>query len=359
MTMTDNPCTAFIDNEHSGGTHHCVLGAGHRDPEFGADHAGPVDDRGVRYRWSDDAVGAVPHQDTTPAAEPDNELLEHVGWWCWRGDNHGHLATTACRSDNVPIHVPADWADEMRAVIQRIEDGDDEQPPAVPASSPLPDQTLRDRIADVLAKADGWTWTPDFDRTLSPVWQGYLKRADAVLAVLPPADRAAVLLEAAEVSARFVSDCQTCAVELEVARELRRLAAETQQSEPDDTDLTEGDIDRLMAAGVPVQIVTAPPATHGAEAQQPGTETRHTCHDQKSAPGHDWECQWCSTLPDNIAPAVPMQPAADGGGEEADGPRAVCVCGHTRGEHARVSGRLLCDECDGLSPDACKEFEAL
>lgn len=56
----------------------------------------------------------------------DNPELVHVGWWCWRGDNHGHLATTACRSDNVPIHVPAEWADEMRAVIQRIEDGDDE-----------------------------------------------------------------------------------------------------------------------------------------------------------------------------------------------------------------------------------------
>jgi hypothetical protein len=32
----------------------------------------------------------------------------------------------------------------------------------------------------------------------------------------------------------------------------------------DDTDLTEADIDRMMAAGVPVQIVTAPPQTHAA-----------------------------------------------------------------------------------------------
>ncbi|WP_370743402.1 hypothetical protein, partial [Streptomyces sp. LUP47B] len=31
---------------------------------------------------------------------------------------------------------------------------------------------------------------------------------------------------------------------------------------------------------------------------------------------------------------------------EADNPRTVCVCGHTRGEHLRVSGRLLCDACD-------------
>jgi hypothetical protein len=37
-------------------------------------------------------------------------------------------------------------------------------------------------------------------------------------------------------------------------------------------------------------------------------EPRHTCHDQKSAPGHDWECQWCSTLPDDIGPAAAQQP---------------------------------------------------
>ncbi|GAA1431748.1 hypothetical protein GCM10009601_51360 [Streptomyces thermospinosisporus] len=52
--------------------------------------------------------------------------LVHVGWWCWRGGNHGHLAAMACRSDNVPIHVPAEWEDDMRAVIQRLEDEDDE-----------------------------------------------------------------------------------------------------------------------------------------------------------------------------------------------------------------------------------------
>src|SRR5690606_8846140 len=52
--------------------------------------------------------------------------LVHVGWWCWRGGNHGHLAAMACRSDNGPIHVPAEWEDDMRAVIQRLEDEDDE-----------------------------------------------------------------------------------------------------------------------------------------------------------------------------------------------------------------------------------------
>lgn len=72
----------------------------------------------------------------------DDEQLTHVGWWCWRGDNHGHLATTACRSDNVPIHVPAEWADDMRAVIQRIEDGDEDDAPAAAAGvAPATDQT--------------------------------------------------------------------------------------------------------------------------------------------------------------------------------------------------------------------------
>jgi hypothetical protein len=33
---------------------------------------------------------------------------------------------------------------------------------------------------------------------------------------------------------------------------------------PDDTDLSEADVDRMMAAGTPVQIVTAPPSTYGA-----------------------------------------------------------------------------------------------
>ena len=60
-------------------------------------------------------------------AEETPDRLAHVGWWCWRGDNHGHLTTTPCRSDNVPLHAPTEWADDMRAVIQRIEDGDDEE----------------------------------------------------------------------------------------------------------------------------------------------------------------------------------------------------------------------------------------
>ena len=63
------------------------------------------------------------------------------------------------------------------------------------------------------------------------------------------------------------------------------------------------------------------------------------------------------TFPDcGVDVLIPQQPD-----EEAHGPRTVCICGHTRGEHLRVSGRLLCDECVPDSTDnlVCKEFEAL
>ncbi|MFI1928310.1 hypothetical protein [Streptomyces sp. NPDC020377] len=111
---------------------------------------------------------------------PPSEPLPQVGWWCWRGDNHGHLATQPCRSDNVPIHAPAEWADEMRAVIQRVEDGDEDEPaPAVPSAAAPPTQAaLLDSIAGAV-------------RSVLPMSSSLTHDvvADAVLAVLP--DRAA------------------------------------------------------------------------------------------------------------------------------------------------------------------------
>ena len=86
-----------------------------------------------------------------------DEQLAQVGWWCWRGDNHGHLATAPCRSDNVPIHVPVEWAGEMREVIQRIEDGDGEDGPAASAvvavAAPPTGQTA-EAAAPVKQRAD-------------------------------------------------------------------------------------------------------------------------------------------------------------------------------------------------------------
>jgi hypothetical protein len=58
-----------------------------------------------------------------PTAESDEEqpsVLVQVGWYCWRC--HG-IVTQACRSDNVPIHVPSDWEQEMaREISEREED---------------------------------------------------------------------------------------------------------------------------------------------------------------------------------------------------------------------------------------------
>jgi len=65
---------------------------------------------------------AVGQQDATQPTTDETEHLVHVGWWCWRGNDHGHLADMACRSDNVPIHVPTEWAAEMRAVIEHLTD---------------------------------------------------------------------------------------------------------------------------------------------------------------------------------------------------------------------------------------------
>ncbi|WP_354596109.1 hypothetical protein R1Y80_00905 [Streptomyces sp. JL1001] len=71
--------------------------------------------------------------------------------------------------------------------------------------APADRAATRDRIADALAAADGWEWGPGHDSLTSSVIGRYLRRADAVLAVLadgaaagvqPPtttADRAAAL----------------------------------------------------------------------------------------------------------------------------------------------------------------------
>ncbi|WP_075737501.1 hypothetical protein [Streptomyces acidiscabies] len=65
------------------------------------------------------------------------------------------------------------------------------------AAAPAPSadrSALRDRIADVLAEADGWVWATERDKARSSTYRGYQSRAEAVLAVLPePADRAAAV----------------------------------------------------------------------------------------------------------------------------------------------------------------------
>ncbi|MBB1252893.1 hypothetical protein H3146_05865 [Streptomyces sp. OF3] len=87
-------------------------------------------------------------------------------------------------------------ADAVIAVLPTFVLRSDEQPPT-------DRDDVRDRIADALAAADGWTWVDGFDKTKSPSYQRYLAQADALLTALPDvaalpenAGRAAVLREA-------------------------------------------------------------------------------------------------------------------------------------------------------------------
>ncbi|MDX5526150.1 hypothetical protein PV677_36385 [Streptomyces sp. DE06-01C] len=56
--------------------------------------------------------------DTTDEPAEPLASLGQVGWYCWRC--HGIVAQ-ACRSDNVPVHVPADWQEEMTREIAEQE----------------------------------------------------------------------------------------------------------------------------------------------------------------------------------------------------------------------------------------------
>lgn len=47
--------------------------------------------------------------------------LVQVGWYCWRCHK---INATACRSDAVPIHVPAEWAEDMEIEIAKRENAD-------------------------------------------------------------------------------------------------------------------------------------------------------------------------------------------------------------------------------------------
>jgi hypothetical protein len=173
--------------------------------------------------------------------------------------------------------MPWDEAEELLAAY-------DASRAAVP-SAPADRAALRDLAADALADAEGWQWAPGYDKAQSPTYQHYLRQADAVLAVLPePAARAVILREAADIADRFNSDCQNCAVELEVATKLRRMADEAQQPEtqaevvhacpPDGSGLTPCcgrtpfELPRTDRMSADPTLVTCQPAA----ASQPGKE---------------------------------------------------------------------------------------
>lgn len=113
------------------------------------------------------------------------------------GTKHYNQGTTTVLEDEL---TAAD-AHEIRAMLDAVYPvaSVDEQPPV--------DQALRDRIADILATADGWTWVDGYDRTKSPTYQGYQQRADTVLAVLAPVDRAAVLTDSEAQPTALCAEC--------------------------------------------------------------------------------------------------------------------------------------------------------
>jgi hypothetical protein len=119
------------------------------------------------------------------------------------------------------------------------------------------------------------------------------KIAAALDGYSPPSDRAAILCEVegvvrAEIHACGYSldaGCEFCNGVTTVLEKVRRLAD--------------------AASG---------PGQADGETQQDETqaepEPRHTCLDQTTAPGRDWDCQYCSTLPESIdvTPAAVSQP---------------------------------------------------
>jgi hypothetical protein len=135
----------------------------------------------------------------------------------------------------------------------------------VSAVAPATDRAaLRDRIADVLANADGWKWAPGF-KAHSPTWHGYQTRADAVLAVLPASvDRATVLEEAADF-VRGLLLTRTSITTAGLEAELRRMAAE---SVPADAGRAGG---KTQAVRCSVAVLDRPHGPHPWE-PQPGMQ---------------------------------------------------------------------------------------
>ncbi|MFI5473164.1 hypothetical protein ACIA6D_23355 [Streptomyces cacaoi] len=304
----------------------------------------------------------------SPAPQPAEEPLTHVGWWCWRGDNHGHLATTPCRSDNVPLHAPADWADEMRAVIQRIEDGDeDETTPAVSPSAVVSADraTLRDRIAEALAErfSPGGSVTrgmrvidpddeddPDPARRVLPI-----EAADAVLAVLPEqADRAAEVERLREEHATWRKLGkrnleQAFEENARLRAELRRVAAEEQPAETQDGGaLMRAHVALAAQAGRDQRAVARVRQLHDALA----AETALTSPDDEITRGA--AARKIARALDGDRPAVGEQP-------DTQTREALCRCGHGSAYHDVKYGgprcRLCPDHGDGawahaFAPDA-------
>jgi hypothetical protein len=92
---------------------------------------------------------------------------------------------------------------------------------------------------------------------------------------------------------RWWYDCSACgttsgpfADQETATSDVGQHAAERHQPEPDDTDLTEADVDRMMADGTPVQIVAGPTAAGG----QSWTAEQHAGHGSPCETRSDGTC---------------------------------------------------------------------
>ncbi len=219
--------------------------------------------------------------------------------------------------------------------------------------------------------------------------------ADAVLAVLPaPADRAAeARVRALHQEYAFGDDPQVyCAHCNQISGGWIPWPCPTVQALDDgpSREATEPQPETQTAAH-PLTVLTAPALLATIkelrDLRAPLIDALATVHQSMtSCVGDEWAMEWLgkvwSQLPLEVraaagdtdaadelaaeaphtetpdAPAVSSRPGTE---QEAQDPHAVCVCGHSRGEHVTVSGRLLCDECDPDSTDnlVCKGFEAL
>jgi len=228
---------------------------------------------------------------------------------------------------------------------------------------------LREQIAEALI---AWTYRgkdPEHGGILETVRANAYSRADAVLAVLPTTtDRAA---KAEALLLKFAAEAH------------RRKWAYDRGLDDDGVPIKSEAFDALHRLGEEMRVELEKLRRVAAEAGPADTTTqdsgettgdvREWCKCRscwgwfvQEHPGEDLDelgkdLGWWSGLPvHRDAPAGAQQP------KEADNPRTVCICGHTRGEHGRVGGpfgreRLLCDSCDPDSTEnlTCEEFEAL
>ncbi|MFE1192892.1 hypothetical protein ACFW6E_08835 [Streptomyces olivaceoviridis] len=273
-------------------------------------------------------------------------------------------------------------------------------------SPPTSRAELRDRVRRVLCERDGkgYLWGTDM---LEPDEYGDV--ADSVLAVLgEQTDQAAdvehwqrmynaeharhVAVVGALVTDRVAVRTETLReAETALREQASRLTGEFNDSDilhedgPAATVATwkrAADLLRRLAVeahGTETQMGSRPGTCghRGPEGHQCGRESGHHGYHRHVHDGDGW-VSWVGELSSDAPAPVAEQPAATHSCSNcegvdptsclmnpnrqqpaaADDEETLCICGHYRIQHVKVSGRLLCDECDGDSTRVCNVFTA-